>query len=117
MLADTQVVEDYMCSPGQVSQYAPTGVGGQLAHTNHPLSNTKRIDPEQISEDFRGFFGMSNEHSSHRFTCLELRYYGASGAVEVEDINHIPSSHEPPEFPVCHHPQARVVQNRCPSCT
>jgi isopenicillin-N N-acyltransferase-like protein len=105
MIADSQTVEDYECSPNQVRRFLPQAGGDRLAHTNHPLANTDRLDPQQLSEAFRQLYQGSNEHSFSRLGCLDRCLSADAGPVDVARLKQILSSHESAEFPVCRHPQ------------
>ena len=103
MLADPEAVEDYECSPNQVSRVLHGNDGSRLAHTNHPLVNTDQIAPDRLSEDFQQLYRRSNEHSTYRYGCLQRRFYHPEAVIDVEAIKQILGSHEPPEFPICRH--------------
>ena len=103
MLADETSVEDYECSPGGAVWYQHGKEGSRVAHTNHPLVSKDHIQKERLSEDFRQLFQKSNVHSTYRLGCLERTFYQAEGVMDVESIQRVLSSHEPPEFPVCRH--------------
>jgi isopenicillin-N N-acyltransferase-like protein len=103
MLADMQTVEDYECSANTVQRLLPSGAGGRLAHTNHPLVSRDLLDLAQLSAETRQLHYLSNQHSVQRMGCLERTFFGAGGPVNVEHIKQVLSSHEPPEFPICRH--------------
>lgn len=105
MIAGPQAVEDYECSAGQVSRVLHESDGSRIAHTNHPLVNTDRIEPDSLPEDFWKLYALSNQHSTHRYGCLERRFYDTDAVMDVDGIKQVLSSHEPPEFPVCRHRQ------------
>ena len=106
MLADPSGVEDYECSRDQVHRFQPPGNGRHIAHTNHPLASTDRLDPEMFSTETRWLHEHSNEHSTHRMNCLENTFLIEGGAVDVDGIKQVLSSHDPPQFPICRHKQA-----------
>ncbi len=103
MLADSSRVLDYECSSGQVTRYLPTEAGEMVIHTNHPLANTDRIDPQKFSQDFQQLYSNSNTHSANRLGCLVNHFKDRQAPVGVEDIQQALASHEPAEFPVCRH--------------
>jgi len=105
MLADAQTVEDYECSPNQVRRCLPQEGGNWLTHTNHPLVNADRLDPELLSEGFRQLYRASNDHSFSRLGCLDRGLAEGSGPVDLERIKLVLSSHDSGEFPVCRHRQ------------
>jgi isopenicillin-N N-acyltransferase like protein len=108
MLADSQTVEDYECSPNQVRRFLPKEGGGRLAHTNHPLVNTDQLAPQQLSDGFRQLYRASNENSFSRLGCLDRYISDETGQVNVSRIKQILSSHDSAEFPVCRHFQPGV---------
>jgi hypothetical protein len=105
MLADETTVEDYECSPNQVRRFLPENGGSCMAHTNHPLVNTDRIDPQELSDAFRKLFWASNEHSFTRLGCLVTQLSSQGGPVDVARLKQVLSSHDSTEFPVCRHRQ------------
>jgi len=105
MLADETTVEDYECSPNQVRRFLPENGGSCMAHTNHPLVNTDRIDPQELSDGFRKLFWASNEHSFTRLECLDRQLSSQDGPVDVARLKQVLSSHDSTEFPVCRHHQ------------
>jgi isopenicillin-N N-acyltransferase-like protein len=103
MLADAGAVEDYECSPNQVQRFLPETGGSRLAHTNHPLANTDRLDPENFPEGFRQLHRASNEHSLCRLGSLDRRLSEPDGPVDRKRIQQALGSHDSDEFPVCRH--------------
>ena len=105
MLADTQAVEDYECSPNQVRRFLPETGGSVLAHTNHPLVNTDLLDPQSLTDGFRQIYRTSNNHSFSRLGCLDRHLSGQNGPMDVARLKQVLSSHDSAEFPVCRHRQ------------
>jgi hypothetical protein len=103
MLADAQAVEDYECSPGQVRRFLPEDDVSRVTHTNHPLVNTDRIDPQQLTDEFRKLYWASNEHSFSRLGCLDRHLSDRGVPVDVARLKQVLSSHDSTEFPVCRH--------------
>ena len=107
LIGGTHAVVDLECSAGHVREYVPTTGATRLVHTNHPLVNDDlgmyrelldRLPPAQ-----REYAAQQQVNYETRFDSLSRQLEASPGAVTVERVKSMLSSHESPEHPVCRH--------------
>jgi len=108
LIGDGSSVVDYECSPNQVKQFLPHQGSTRVYHTNHPIDNTD-LDDEYLTLlndiNFYGDYRSENWRvdTETRLDSLRHNLQKNSGAITVETIKKILSSHDVKEHPICRH--------------
>jgi hypothetical protein len=104
IIGDSKRILGLECSANKVVRQSPHRRNPLLCHTNHPLiSDDVMGSPNPVASNREP--GQEREYSDSeiRLKTLVDKLTACSKPVNVEEINSVLSSHEPPDHPICRH--------------